>query len=107
VKAWRTLRGTATDAETGVKSVSLKAVEKRGASWFGYNAVKRAWVKATSKKRAFAKAKAFALTTNAQHQWAAKLTKLRKGTLVYKVRATDQVHNKSALVVHKATLTKR
>ena len=29
VKAWKTLRGTATDAGTGVKSVWLKAVEKR------------------------------------------------------------------------------
>jgi len=106
VKAWKTLRGKATDAETGVKSVWLKAVENRGGSWFGYNATTHAWVKATSKKKAFGKANAFNLTTNAQHQWAAKLVKLRKGTLVYKVRATDQVKNRSATLTHKATLTK-
>ncbi len=107
VKAWRTLRGKATDAGTGVKSVWLKAVEKRGAAWFGYNAATHAWVKTKTKAKAFSRAKAFALTTNAQHQWAAKLAKLRKGTLVYKVRATDQVNNVSATVIHKASLTKR
>lgn len=106
VKAWKKLRGTATDAQTGVKSVSLKAVEKRGAKWFGYNATTHAWVKATSKAKAFKKAKAFIRTTNAQHQWSAKLAKLRKGTLIYKVRATDQVKNRSVTLTHKATLTK-
>jgi hypothetical protein len=107
VKAWKTLRGKATDAETGVKSVWLKAVEKRGAAWYGYNATTHTWVKAKSKAKAFGKAKAFTLTTNVQHQWSAKLAKLRKGTLVYKVRATDQVNNVSATVTHTARLTKR
>jgi len=106
VKAWKKLRGTATDAETGVKSVWLKAVEKRGAKWFGYNAGTHTWVKAKSKAKAFKKAKAFTRTTNAQHQWNAKLAKLRKGTLIYKVRATDQVKNRSVTLTHKATLTK-
>jgi hypothetical protein len=106
VKAWKKLRGTATDAETGVKSVSLKAVEKRGATWFGYNAATHTWVKAKSKAKAFKKARAFTSTTNAQHRWNARLTKLRKGTLIYKVRATDQVKNRSVTVTHKTTLTK-
>jgi len=106
VKAWKTLRGTATDAETGVKSVWLKAVEKRGAAWFGYNATTHTWVKAASKAKAFKKARAFTRTTNARHQWNAKLAKLRKGTLIYKVRATDHVKNRSATLTHKATLTK-
>jgi hypothetical protein len=106
VKAWKKLRGTATDAETGVKSVWLKAVEKRGAKWFGYNASTHTWVKAKSKAKAFAKAKPFTRVTNAQHQWTAKLAKLRKGTLIYKVRATDQVKNRSVTLTHKATLTK-
>lgn len=106
VKAWKTLRGKATDAQTGVKSVWLKAVEKRGAAWFGYNANTHVWVKAASKAKAFKKAKAFHRTTNAQHQWKAKLAKLRAGTLVYKVRATDQVGNRSKTLTHTAKLTK-
>ncbi|HEX4686348.1 MAG TPA: hypothetical protein VH228_06175 [Nocardioides sp.] len=107
VRAWRTLRGTATDGQTGVKSVWLKAVEKRGTAWYGYNRVTHAWVKSTTKAKAFSKAKAFALTTTATHVWSAKLVKLGKGTLVYKVRATDQVKNVSRTLTHTATLTKR
>ena len=107
VKAWKTLRGKATDAETGVKNVWLKAVEKRGGAWYGYNSVTHAWVKAATKTKAFKKAKAFTRPTNAQHQWTAKLAKLRKGTLVYKVRATDKVGNRSKTLSHTATLTKR
>jgi hypothetical protein len=106
VKAWRTLRGKATDTGTGVKSVRLKAVEKRGGTWFGYNAVKGSWVKAGDRAKAFTRSKASTLTTNARHRWAAKLIKLRKGTLVYKVRAADQVHNRSVTMTHKTTLTR-
>ena len=107
VKAWKTLRGKATDAQTGVKRVWLKAVEKRHGSWFGYNAVTHRWSKAATKAKAFSRTKAFTRTTNAQHQWAAKLTKLRQGTLVYKVWATDAVKNRSATVTHKASLSHR
>jgi hypothetical protein len=106
VKAWKTLRGTATDAETGVKSVWLKAVEKRRAGWFGYNAATHTWVKTATKTKAFKKAKPFHRTTNAQHRWTAKLAKLAKGTLVYKVHATDMVGNRSATVTRTAKLTK-
>ena len=106
VKAWKTLRGTATDAGTGVKNVWLKAVEKRRSGWFGYNAATHTWAKAATKTKAFKKAKPFTRTTNAQHQWTAKLAKLAKGTLVYKVRATDLVGNRSATVTRTATLTK-
>lgn len=108
VKAWKTLRGTATDAPgTGVKHVSLRAVEKRGTKWFGYRPATKTWVKAATKAGAYQKSRAFALTTGATHRWAAKLVGLRKGTLVYRVSATDQVANVSATLVHKARLTKR
>jgi hypothetical protein len=46
------------------------------------------------------------LATTASHGWAGKLSGLREGTLVYKVKATDNVGNASAVVTHKATLTK-
>jgi hypothetical protein len=107
VRAWRTLRGKATDAETAVATVTLRAVEKRGGSWFGYNAAGHRWVKAGSKAKAFSRATPFVLTTDARHRWAARLARLRKGTLVYKVRATDVAGNRSATVTHRATLTRR
>jgi 5'-nucleotidase len=107
VKAWRTLRGTATDAATGVQSVKVKAVEKRGTSWFGYNAVTAKWVKAATKAKAFAKSRAIVRTTNAQHRWTAKLVGLRKGHLVAKVWATDHVQNRSVVLIRKASLTAR
>jgi hypothetical protein len=106
VRAWRTVRGKATDAGTGVKVVWLKAVEKRGAAWYGYNAKTHAWAKAASKTKAFAKAKAFHRTTDSQNRWTATLAHLTKGTLVVKVRATDQVKNRSATLTRPATLTK-
>jgi hypothetical protein len=107
VTAWRTLRGKAADAQTGVKTVSLKAVEKRGTGWFGYNAVTQKWLKATSKAKAFGRSKAFSLTPNARHRWSARLAGLTQGTLVYKTRAIDHVGNRSGTLTHSATLTQR
>lgn len=107
VKAWRTLRGKATDTGTGVKVVKLKAAEKRGAAWYGYNARTKKWVKAATKAKAFSRGKPFALRTDAQDRWSATLAGLRTGTLVYQVRATDKVGNRSAKVTHQAKLTRR
>jgi hypothetical protein len=106
VQAWRTVRGKATDAQTGVKSVRLKAVEKRGGAWFRYNATTHAWVKAASKTKALSHAKAFKLTPDSHGRWHAKLANLKKGTLVLKVHASDQVKNRSATLTRTATLTK-
>jgi hypothetical protein len=107
VKTWKTLRGKATDAPgTGVKQVSLRAVEKRGTAWYGYRPATKRWVRAATKAGAFKRSRAFSLTTNARHRWSATLAGLRKGTLVYKVSAVDQVKNSSRTLTHKATLTK-
>jgi hypothetical protein len=107
VKAWSTLRGKATDtAGTGVKRVSLRAVEKRGTKWFGYRPATKTWVKSATKAGAFKNSRAFALTTAAHHRWSAHLAGLRKGTLVYRVSAVDRVRNASKPLTHKATLTK-
>ena len=107
VKAWKTLRGTATDAPgTGVKRVSLRAVEKRGTVWYAYKSATKTWVKAATKAKAFAKAGALSMVTTASHAWSGKLVGLRKGVLVYKVTATDQVGNASAALTHKARLSK-
>jgi hypothetical protein len=107
VKAWRKLHGRATDAGTGVKTVSLKAVEKRKGHWYGYNARTHRWVKAATKGKAFARSRALTRTTNSHHRWTAKLRGLRKGKLVVRAWATDRVGNHSATVTRKATLTRR
>ncbi|HEY3529472.1 MAG TPA: hypothetical protein VGK78_10000 [Nocardioides sp.] len=107
VKAWKTLRGKATDAGTGVKTVSLKAVEKRNGHWYGYNAHTHKWLKTTTKAKAFGRARAFTLKTDAHHHWSAKLVGLGKGTLAYKVWAFDRVNNRSRTVSHQTTLTHR
>lgn len=106
VTAWKTLRGTATDGQTGVKKVSLRAVEKRGTAWYGYNAKTHTWVKAASQAKAFEASKALGLKTDSLDRWTATLSKLRKGTLVLKVRALDHVKNRSATLTRQATLTK-
>jgi hypothetical protein len=107
VRAWKTLLGKATDtAGTGVKHVSLRAVEKRGTAWYAYRATTKTWVKASTKARAFARSTAFSLSTNGRHLWSARLVRLRKGTLVYKVWAQDKVANRSTTLTHKATLTR-
>lgn len=107
VRAFRTLRGKATDVGTGVATVSVKAVEKRGTAWYGYNAKTKTWLKAATKTKAFGRARAAVVTTNSRHQWAVSLTGLRKGTLVYNAFAKDLVANRSATLTHKALLTKR
>ncbi|HET9842755.1 MAG TPA: PKD domain-containing protein [Nocardioides sp.] len=107
VKAWRKLHGRATDAGTGVKTVLLKAVEKRKGHWYGYNARTHRWVKAATKGKAFARSRALTRTTNSHHRWTAKLRGLRKGKLVVRAWATDRVGNHSATVTRKATLTRR
>jgi hypothetical protein len=105
VRAWKTLRGKATDLQTGVKKVSVRAVEKRGHVWYGYNASTHKWVKASSRVKAYSRSVAFSRSTDDRHRWSAKLARLRKGTLEYRVKAVDRVGNKSGTIVHRAKLT--
>jgi hypothetical protein len=107
VLAWRTLHGKATDAGTGVKRVSTKTVEKRGLSWYGYNARTHRWLKAATQAKAFARSTTFSLRVDGKHRWSAKLAHLRKGTLVSRVWAIDPVKNRSSVLAHRATLTRR
>jgi hypothetical protein len=108
VKAWRTLHGSATDAAgTGVKTVSLKVVEKRGKTWYGYNSVRHTWLKAATKAKAFKRSTTVTRTTNATHHWSLRLRRLTRGTLVVRAWAVDQVANRSVTVSRTATLTRR
>ena len=107
VRAWKTLRGKATDPQTGVDKVALRVVEKRGTSWFGYNAVTKKWRKTATKAKAFARSKPFSLTPNSRNRWSGTPAGLRKGTLIYRVQAFDMVGNLSKLHTHKVKLTQR
>jgi PKD domain len=106
VTAWKSLHGKASDAGVGVMTVRVKAVEKRAGHWYGYNARAHRWVRAATKTRAFARSTAFATTTNAHHQWNARLRGLRKGTLVVRAWAIDELENHSSTVTHRASLTR-
>ena len=108
VRAWQTVRGTAVDAGVGVRNVLVKAVEKRGASWYAFKAATRTWVKdGVTKRAALTKATWVGVMPTAAGAWAVRLGKLTKGTLVVQARAFDQRGNASTLVVKKASLTTR
>ncbi|HSV40704.1 MAG TPA: hypothetical protein VLI04_18230 [Nocardioidaceae bacterium] len=107
VKAWRTVRGKASDAGVGVRNVILKAIEKRGTAWYAYKAGKKTWVKVGTKAKALKAATAASVKPTALGAWSVVLAKLTKGTLVVKVRAFDRRGNASAWVTKKATLTRR
>lgn len=106
VSAWRTLKGTATDAGAGVKHVKVRMIEKRGRAWYGYNATKRAWVKAGSKARAWRVSRP-AVLTPATSTWSYRVTGLTKGYLVVTLSATDRAGNTSAAKTYTQSLTKR
>lgn len=107
VAKWRTLKGRAVDAETGVRNVVLKAIEKRGARWHAYKANTRSWVKAKSKKAAWKRAVGASVRPTTAGNWSVKVAKLRKGRLLYKARAFDNGSNVSGWAGKKARLTKR
>lgn len=104
VRSWRTLKGTAADAETGVRNVTVVAIQKRATGWFAYRATANKWVKAASKGKAWGKAVAASVPTAGP--WSVRLVALRKGKLLYKARAFDNVGNASALASKRAILTK-
>jgi hypothetical protein len=105
VRAWQTLRGRATDLGSGVTSVSVKAIEKRGAVWYAYRAKRHLWVKASTKASAFAHSQAETVPVDAKHRWAGGLAHLRKGDLFCRVWAQDQVENRSLTLRHRVHLT--
>ncbi len=105
VRSWTTLRGTARDAQTAVKLVRVKTVEKRGTAFYAYIPAKHVWVKVGTKTRAFATAGY--VQVNTTRAWGVRLARLTKGVLVYRVQARDVMGNYSAVVEHKQRLTQR
>ena len=106
VGSWKRLAGQATDTKgSGVAGVAVRAIEKRGASWYFYKATTKTWAKAGTKAKAWKRAKAVAGKLDTKGAWVARLAGLRKGTLVLKATATDASGNVSKPVVKKAVLT--
>lgn len=108
VRSWRTLKGRAIDAGTGVKLVRVKAIEKRGARWYAYKPATGRWVRAgVVKSAAWAKAGPKTVAPASTGAWQVGLRRLTKGTLVYRVIARDRVGNISRPIVHTQRITRR
>lgn len=108
VKSWLTLRGEAVDgAGTGVKSVEVRAVQKRGTSWYAFKPGSGTWVKAgATKAAAFSLAGARKVTPTSVGAFTARLPHLRLGTLMVRLVAVDRVGNRSATVSHRQVLVR-
>ena len=104
VSSWRTVKGTAKDAGVGTSSVALVAIEKRSTAWFAYDATTKKWVKAGTKGKAWKKAVAVAGVLD-RTDWKARITGLRKGKLLLRASASDNLANRSAQVSKAAKLT--
>jgi hypothetical protein len=107
VGSWRTLRGKAADAQTGMRHVKVEVVEKRGSAWYGYRPGSKTWVKGGTKAAGWRKARPAVVKPSATGAWSSKVAKLTKGTLVVRRAAVDNVGNASAWKSRKQVLTKR
>ena len=107
-RSWRTLKGRATDAGTGVGLVRVRAIEKRGSTWYAYRPGTGHWVRAGALRgRAWARAGSMKAVPRSTGVWRVGLRGLTRGTLVYRVTARDRVGNVSRAVVHSQKLTRR
>jgi hypothetical protein len=108
VNSWLTLRGRALDgAGTGVRTVEVRAVEKRGASWYAFKPGVGTWVKAgPTKSGAFAVAGVRKVTPTSVGYFTARLPRLRIGTLALRLAAVDRVGNRSATASYRQVLVR-
>lgn len=107
IRSWTPLRGKASDAKgTGVRTVRVRVVERRGDTWFAYRAPGKRWVKAASKGAALKKSRV-AYVRPVANTWKYKVRGLRKGVLVVKVSARDNVGNVSTANTYRQRLTRR
>ena len=105
VSKWTTLRGRATDGQTGVRNVRVKVVEKRHGTWYAYRADTGRWATAASQRAAWKKATLSTVTPNGR-RWSVPVKRLRVGLLVYRAAARDNVGNSSAWRTHQQLLTR-
>jgi hypothetical protein len=105
VAKWTTLKGRTGDAGTGVRRVQVKAIEKRHGVWYGYRPGLHRWLVASSKAAAWTKATP-AKVKPVGHVWSSPLSRLRTGLLITRVRAVDNVGNRSLWKQRQQTLTR-
>lgn len=92
--SWRSLRGKATDSGSGVASVRLRVVQKRGLVWYAYRGDTRSWVKARrTRASALSRSRLATVRPLAASSWAYRLPGLRRGLIVVKVSAVDRAGN--------------
>jgi PKD repeat protein len=104
VSARETLQGRAADVGTGVRSVRLRLVEKRGKVWYAYVAGSESWVRAGSHTAALAKSTLVHVVPT-DHQWSYKVGSLSKGLLEIRLNARDHVGNTSSVRLYRSRLT--
>jgi hypothetical protein len=105
--SWKLLKGKATDAGTGVASVTVRAVQKRGTRYYAYRPATKRWVRAgTSLAVALQKARP-ARAVLAGSGWSAGLSRVGLGTLVYQAAGVDKVGNKAKALTYRQKVTRR
>jgi hypothetical protein len=97
IAGWRKIRGTAVDGQTGVDTVLVFIVQKRGSYWYVYNFHKREWLKGRTGQiatLAHTKARPSVLSPDSLGQWhTARIRGLAKGKMVVRSIAFDDSIN--------------
>ena len=107
VSKWGTIKGRATDAGTGVRTIRMRAIEKRGTVWYAYRPARQMWLRVgTSRAAAWSKARTASVAPGTTNAWSFQLANLKSGILIYKVSAIDNVKNRSAWRSHRSVLTR-
>jgi PKD repeat protein len=104
--AWRKLTGRVGDAGTGVSFVHVRAVERRGNTWYFYRPSTHSWAKAPSRAAALRRTRAGAAVLLGSGRWTFTLPGIRKGTLVVRVVAGDHARNTSRVMIWSQRLTR-
>jgi hypothetical protein len=104
--AWRVLKGHATDgAGTGLATVRVRAIERRGTVWYAYRARTHSWVRAGSRAAALRRSGAGRAVIAGSTQWSYRLPGVRRGSLVVRLVARDKVGNTSRVLSYSQLLT--
>jgi len=97
IASWRVIRGTASDVGSGLQQVMVLPMEKRGTTWWSYDARKHKWLKGSrSMTQTRARSKAMPLTgvMGANGRWHTSAIKgLTRGTVHIEAVAIDKVFN--------------
>lgn len=105
LRAWRYIRGSAADNQTDVDVVRVKMVQRRAGRWVAYRSGR--WVPRATARRAMRAATARQRPVSDLDRWHVRAPRLRRGLLVYRAWATDEVGNVGPKVTRRQRLTRR